>query len=123
METIIKSLESSGGYAILTGVMIVGVFYLARGWMADQVARQKEREAQIYADNSEQLEHERSTTQNYHAMNERMISVIEGNTGAITTLVETIRPMSETLMRIDRHMGTQPPASGTVRRNTGSQSK
>lgn len=119
METIVKSLETSGGYAVLAGLMMLGFFYIFRGWVADQAIRQAEREALIRNDNAENMEHERATSENYRAMNERMIHVIEGNTGAITTLVETIRPMNETLARLERQMGVEPP-----RRNSpGTQSK
>ena len=107
MEAALKSLESSGGYAILLGVVILALFYLARGWMSDQAQRSADREAQNKNDFQSQIEHERLAAQSQRDMTERMIKVVEGNTGAITTLVETIRPMSETLVRIDRHMGVE----------------
>lgn len=111
MEAALKSLESSGGYAILLGVVIVALFYLARGWMNDQAKRSQERETQNKEDFQSQIEHERQYAQSHREMTERMISVVEGNTGAITTLVETIRPMSDTLVRIDRHMGVETKAT------------
>lgn len=106
MEAALKTLESSGGYAILFGIFLLGLFYLLKQAMAEQGRRSSEREAQIRADNVETLERERGTTKNYHDLTDRMIDVVEGNTGAITTLVEAIRPMSDTLVRIDRHMGS-----------------
>ena len=119
MDAALKSLESSGGYAILLGVVIVALFYLARGWMNDQAKRSQEREVQNKVDFQSQLEHERQYAQSNREMTERMISVVEGNTGAITTLVETIRPMSDTLVRIDRHMGIETKLTATQERTGG----
>jgi hypothetical protein len=118
MEDFFRALAPSGGYAILLGLMLLGGFQIFRLWMADQGQRQSEREAQMRKDNCDQLEHERVTSANYHAMSDRMMQVIESNTSAITTLVETIRPMSDTLMRIDRHMGTDATARAP-RKRTG----
>jgi hypothetical protein len=121
MAEALKSLESSGGYAILLGIVIVAIVYLMRDWMKDQANRQALRESEAKADFEAQIEYERHNTEAYHATTERMISVVEGNTGAITTLVETIRPMSETLMRIDRHMGTDATARAPRKRTGESQ--
>ena len=124
MEAALKSLESSGGYAILLGIVIMAIFYLGRGWMKDQGERSHEREQAMRAEAAENLERERSNTQSYRDTTERMIRVVEGNTGAITTLVETIRPMSDTLTRIDTHLGIDARAkTAAAQKRTGGQAQ
>jgi hypothetical protein len=105
VEEALKSLESSGGYAILLGLMLVGIFYLAQRYVDTAAKRSAAREERTRAEFAIQLEHERQNAQNYQSTTERMIDVVEANTGAITTLVETIRPMVATLALIDRHIG------------------
>ena len=107
MEEALKSLESSGGYAILLGLMLVGIFYLAQRYVDGVTKRSAVREERARSEFAMQLEHERQNAHSYQATTERMIDVVEGNTGAITTLVETIRPMTATLARIDSHIARE----------------
>jgi hypothetical protein len=93
MESVIESLESSGGYAIILGAVIVGIFMLAREWISHQAKR-----------TDEEIARERANADAYRSLAGQVTDALQGNTRALTTLVETIRPMQETLTRIDRHL-------------------
>jgi hypothetical protein len=105
MDGVIGSLESSGGYAIILGAVVVGFFLLAREWMAQQAKR-----------SAEEIERERANTDAYRALVETVTGALQGNTVALTRLVDMIQPMQETLGRIDRHLiQTAKPVKGEAR--------
>lgn len=47
MEAALKSLESSGGYAILLGVVLIGLFYISQRWVDQQSKRAEAREERV----------------------------------------------------------------------------
>jgi hypothetical protein len=93
MDGVIGSLESSGGYAIILGAVVVGFFLLAREWMAQQAKR-----------SMDEVERERANANAYRGLAEQVTNALQGNTVALTRLVDMIQPMQETLGRIDRHL-------------------
>lgn len=104
MESALKSLESSGGYAILLGIVLVGLFYIFLRWSEEQAKRGQERELAMRSDYAERVEHSQQVADAYRDMTDRMIAVVQGNTEALAGVLETNRAIGEALSRIDRHI-------------------
>lgn len=105
MDTVLGELSRSGGYALLLGVVILGLFYLAQRWMDSTTKRAAEEKAEADAQHKDELSREVRNAEAYRETTNRMTEVVQGNTVAITTLIETVRPMQDTLTRIDKHLG------------------
>jgi len=103
MDEALKSLESSGGYAILLGLVILGVFYIAREWQKEMVARSQARETLTRQDFQTQLERERANQDMIASMATRMIEALDGNTRVIATITEVVRDTNVRLEAVDRH--------------------
>lgn len=106
MPDVLKSLEPSGGYAILLGVVIVGLFWLTQRWVDTMAKRSVDREEWLHAEHIVQIERERQNTQCYRETTERVIGAIDRNTIIITTMVEIVRSLSDTMQRLDKHIGS-----------------
>lgn len=104
MEAALKSIESSGGYAILTLVVLLGVFYIARDWQRAMARRAVEREAAARADFEAQLERERMNRETIQGMTDRVIVALDGNTRVIATVIEVTRETNGRLEAIDKHL-------------------
>lgn len=104
MEGALKSLESSGGYAILLGIVIVGVFYFTREWQRGMVNRSAARELLARQDFQTQLERERLNQAMIQGMTDRMITALDGNTRVIATVTEVVRDTNIRLETIDRYL-------------------
>ena len=103
---LLESIERAGGYAALLGLVTLLIFWLAHAQMKEQARRAREREEQAKSDHDSQLVRERQNAEAYKGTTERMIDVVDGNTKAITSLSEIVRPLGPTLARIDRHIGS-----------------
>lgn len=100
--------SSGGGWAALVLVLvIVGIIYLARFVIVRQGEDAKAREVDRKVEFEQQLERERSNTTNYQQTTERMIDAFDKNTKAMADFSGVLRPMSETLNRIDRHFDSK----------------
>lgn len=103
MDEALKSLESSGGYAILLGVLILGLFYITREWQRDMIGRATARETIACQDFQAQLERERLNQATIQGMTDRVITALDGNTRVIATVTEVVRDTNNRLETIDRH--------------------
>lgn len=104
METFFSSLESSGGYAVLMGAVLVGVFWLARDIIRAAIQRNQEREAEMVRRFDEQLARERADRGTLEGMTDRVIMALDGNTRVIATVIEVTRETNSRLETIDRHL-------------------
>lgn len=104
MEDVLGKLADSGGYALLLGVVILGLFYLAQRYMDSTAKRAAEEKQQVETAHKQEIEREVRNAESYRETTSRMTDVVQGNTVAITSLIETVRPMTETLTRIDKHL-------------------
>lgn len=104
MENVLGQLAESGGYALLLGVVILGLFYLAQRWMDSTAKRSAEDKAAAEVSHKAELEREIRNAEGYRETTNRMTSVVEGNTVAISTLIETVRPIRDTLERVDKKL-------------------
>jgi hypothetical protein len=112
---LLASLEGDGGAFAIAGIVLVGVFVLARYVIDSQRKDSATREVSLqrhYADlqqrNEEALFRERDNAHQHQSQTNRVIGVIERNTEVITTLVSASEKQGELLNRIDRHF-TRPP--------------
>lgn len=103
MDAALQSLESSGGYAILLGVLILGLFYITRDWQRGMINRSAARETMARQDFEAQLERERANQETIGAMTDRVITALDGNTRVIATVTEVVRDTNSRLEAIDRH--------------------
>jgi hypothetical protein len=104
METFFGSLESSGGYAILAGAVLVGMFWLSREVIHGAIQRNQEREAEMIRRFDAQMERERLDRETIQGMTDRVILALDGNTRVIATVIEVTRETNERLEAIDRHL-------------------
>lgn len=104
VDIFFKSLESSGGYAILAGAVLGGVFWLARQVIQSTAQRAKEREGLTRQDFAAQLERERANRAAIEGMTDRVITALDGNTKVIATVIETTRETNDRLEALDRHL-------------------
>ncbi|MBV6425316.1 MAG: hypothetical protein NAOJABEB_03133 [Steroidobacteraceae bacterium] len=110
MEQALASLESSGGYAILLGIVLIGLFYISLRWVEDQSKRTVAREEQMRAEYAARLDYEQRVTGVYQSMADRMITVVQGNTDALAGVLETNRSIIEALQRLEQHTVSVSPA-------------
>lgn len=104
VETLLESLEASGGYAILAGATLVGVFWLLKLIIAAIIQSFQAHEADMLRRFDEQMERERMNQSAIQSITDRVIVALEGNTRVISTVVETTRAINARLETIDRHL-------------------
>lgn len=104
MDAFLGSLESSGGYAILAGSVLVGVFWLAKYVIDGATARNKERETETTRRFDEQMARERAGREAIGSMTDRVITALDGNTKVIATVIEVTRETNGRLEAIDKHL-------------------
>lgn len=104
MEILLESLEASGGYAILAGATLVGVFWLLKLIIAAIIQSFQAHEADMLRRFDEQMERERMNQSAIQSITDRVIVALEGNTRVISTVVETTRAINARLETIDRHL-------------------
>ncbi len=104
METFFGSLESSGGYAILAGAVLAGLFWLSKQMINGSIQRNREREADMVRRFDEQAARERADREAIGGMTDRVITALDGNTRVIATVTEVVRDTNGRLEAIDRHL-------------------
>src|SRR5690606_5199344 len=87
VETLLESLEASGGYAILAGATLVGVFWLLKLIIAAIIQSFQAHEADMLRRFDEQMERERMNQSAIQSITDRVIVALEGNTRVISTVV------------------------------------
>lgn len=107
MGEVLSSLESSGGYAILAGMVLIGLFWLSRTTIDGATQRNKEREVEALRRFDAQMARERSDRDHIAEMTNRMITALDGNTKVIATVIEITRETNNRLETIDRHLSKE----------------
>lgn len=112
VEPILKSVESTGGdWPVLVLVIVIGVItYLVSRWMDGQAKVTEQRISDHKVEFEAQLDRERMNAESHKTITASVIDVVQQNTRAMTEfsnsqreLTGVLRPMVETLNRIDRH--------------------
>lgn len=112
IELILGKVESTGGgWPVIVLLIVIGaIVYLARYMISRQIKVNEERIAERKQEFDAQLERERNNARSYQDTTDRMVDAFNGNARVIsdftTTLhavAETLRPMGQTLERIDRN--------------------
>lgn len=112
VEPILKSVESTGGgWPVLVLVIVIGVItYLVSRWMDRQAKVTEQRMSDRKGEFEAELERERMNAESHKDVAASVIGVVRQNTQAMTEfsnsqreLTSVLRPMVETLSRIDRH--------------------
>lgn len=104
----LNNLANSGGYAVLLGVVLLAVFYLARQQLESQAERATVREERIHAEAKRAIEREARMSEEYKAITERMIDVVERNTSAHSVTLEVLRTITDQMARLDAHLSKTP---------------
>lgn len=103
---ILDSVDSSGGgWPVLVLVLVLAaIVYLARFMLSRQMKATEQRVQDRKAEFEAQLARERDNARNYQDTTNRMVEAFDKNTTAIAEFSSILRPMSDTLNRLDRHM-------------------
>ena len=118
MDGLLAALERSGGYAALNGLILVGVFWLARHQISEQVKRSREREVETTAHHSEEirrviefLDREGQNAADHRSDKTQLIAIVQANTESQTALAELVRASiemqrqtNERLIELDKHL-------------------
>jgi len=104
METFLSSLESSGGYAILAGGVLMGLFWLSKHTIDGSIQRNREREIEMVRRFDEQIVRERANRESIEGMTDRVITALDGNTTVIATVIEVTRETNGRLEAIDKYL-------------------
>jgi len=97
--------ETGGGWPVLVLVLVIGaIVYLARYVLSRQIRISEQRVAERKQEFEVQLQRERDNASNYQNTTNRMVEAFDKNSAAIAEFSSILRPMSETLYRIDRHL-------------------
>lgn len=104
MDTFLGALASSGGYALILGAALTGVYWLAQQIITASTQRNQEREAENLRRFDEQLARERIDREALEGMTNRVITALDGNTRVIATVIEVTRETNRRLEAIDRHL-------------------
>lgn len=112
---ILDSVDSSGGgWPVLVLVLVIGaIVYLARYMLGRQTKINEQRVLDRKQEFEAQLQRERDNAMNYQMTTDKMIEAFDKNSTVIGEFSGILRPMSETLNRIDRHIAqtTRKPRS------------
>lgn len=105
VEPVLKSVESTGGGwpVLVLLIVIAAIVYLARYVLSRQIRLNEQRMTDRKAEFEAQLERERNNTTNYQSTTVMMVDAFNKNSSAMADFTSVLRPMSETLNRIDRH--------------------
>lgn len=124
MDGLLHALEASGGYAALTGIMMMMTFWLAKYVIEQQRQQTQQREelaakrmAEYISRSEEALQRERESSLEHQHRTDKVISVVESNTKALTTLIVNNQMQAEVLLRIDRHFANMPVPVPKARAN------
>lgn len=110
IEPILKSVnDSGGGWPVLVLVlfwfsMLGAIVYIARYVISRQREQGEQRIADRKAEFEAQMQRERDNTANYRETTVLMVDAFNKNSAAMADFTSVLRPMSETLTRIDRHI-------------------
>lgn len=106
VEPILDSVETTGGGwpVLVLLIVIASIVYLARYVLSRQIRINEQRVAERKQEFEAQLERERNSTMLYQATTERMVDAFNKNSAAITEFSGILRPMADTLTRIDKHI-------------------
>ncbi len=121
VDSLLLSLERSGGYAVLVGLTLAGVFWLARHQISEQAKRSREREVRELTRHTEELQRisEFVQREGHHAEEHRedkqqLIAVVKANTQSMTSLAEMVRTSidiqrqtNERLIELDKHLALE----------------
>lgn len=109
VEPILDSVETTGGGwpVLVLLVVIAAIVYLARYVLSRQIRINEQRIADRKAEFESQLERERNNTRSYQETTGMMVDAFNKNSAAMSEFSSILRPMSETLTRIDRHIEQQ----------------
>lgn len=105
-ERFLDSFDSSGGgWPVLVLILVIGaIVYLARYMISRQMKAAEQRVQERKAEFEAQLARERDNAHNYQDTTNRMVEAFDKNSAAIAEFSSILRPMSDTLNRLDRHM-------------------
>lgn len=122
---LLESLERAGGYAALTGLIVIIVFFLARTIIADQAKRAVEREKEMAQRAVErelereqrhqrELEREAFNASVHREDKQILVQVVQENSRSNTALVGAVEKLADVqartndrLVAIDKHLVTQ----------------
>lgn len=120
VEPVLDSInETGGGWPVLVLVIVIAaIVYLARYVLSRQMRAAEERAeeqarvtAQRIADRkaefAAQLQRERDNANNYQATTVMMVDAFNKNAAAMSDFTAVLRPMGDTLTRIDQHIQRQ----------------
>lgn len=115
---LLESLERAGGYAALTGLILVGIFWLTRSLIAQQAQRSLEREREMQQRHQRELDRECANAAEHREDKTMLVQVVQENSRAQTALVGAVERLTDTqertndrLVAIDRHLGLRPATS------------
>jgi len=126
IASLLASLERAGGYAALVGLVLIGVFVLARYAIQEQRkasdAREKEsrlRNEEAMRRMDEALARERENAGEHQRRTDRVIDVVESNTKALTMLIVGQGQQEKVLLRINESLNAPGrKRAPTAERNT-----
>jgi uncharacterized membrane-anchored protein YhcB (DUF1043 family) len=102
-----KAVDSGGWAALLLTVIILGIFWLAQRVIDRQAKSNDQRIETEKQEFAVQLERERQNASNYQSTTNRMVEAFDKNSAAMSEFSSLVRPMSETLSKIDRHLASE----------------
>lgn len=130
---VLDSIESTGGgWPVLVLVIVIAsIVYLARYVLSRQIRinehRMRDHEADVKHRMAErkqefdaQLARERDNTESYRGTTQMMVGALDKNSTAMADFTSVLRPMADTLERLDHHFGSLPPESLRARKPRGS---
>jgi hypothetical protein len=121
LDGLLGALERSGGYAALNGLILVGVFWLARHQISEQVKRSREREVEATAHHADEmrrviefLDREGQNAADHRSDKTQLIAIVQANTESMTALAELVRASiemqrqtNERLIALDKYLSTR----------------
>ncbi len=113
IERFLDSVDASGGGwpVLVLLVVIAAIVYLARYVLSRQMRLNEQRIQDHKMEFEAQLERERQNTANYQGTTTMMVEAFNKNSAAIAEFSSILRPMSETLTRLDHHFQQRSPRS------------
>ena len=100
--------ESGGGWPVLVLVLVIGaIVYLERYVLSRQLKINEQRVREKRQEFEAQLQRERDNATNYQKTTVLMVDAFNKNSAATADFTAVLRPMAETLLRIDRHIEQQ----------------
>lgn len=105
VERILDSVDASGGgWPVLVLVLVIGaIVYLARHMLLRQMEINEDRVRERKIEFEAALDRERNNARNYQETTGMMIEAFNKNSTAMSDFANVLRPMSDTLRRIEGH--------------------